>query len=444
MIKNSLENILKTSFIAGSINFLATVYFIANVDKIDYGSYLIIFGIFAFAPRILQGIDDLVVRFNHEIKKKNANFFFCFSVTLKLSLSILIVTIIVIIFKKFFLNVEVNFSNKYKTLFIIIIFAQCILSSLRQILFNFVLSKLKYKKIYKINFIVSIVGFFGTLLIVKNFQSSIIFYIALQLITNVIQIIYFLNDLSKKVLDIEIKNWNLKFIYFYYKNYIKKYALPISASHGVSYFQKDHGPNAIIGSFFGPEIISIIAISKLFYEFIHNFLSNVLRKLYPVYFFFNNKKLLKKSIFRKIFYLGNFAYLVVGIIFLIFYEIYFNKMGLDTNQINFIVFLIISYEFAFKFTASYLGIGLPISKNTKGIFYANIVKTIASLIIVFLGVYFEKYIICILGLTFGHIMIVPLLLKYCPKNIKLPEMKIAFFINISLYGILVYKLIPYL
>ena len=69
---------------------------------------------------------------------------------------------------------------------------------------------------------------------------------------------------------------------------------------------------------------------------------------------------------------------------------------------NFLVFLIISYEFAFKFTASYLGIGLPISKETKGIFYANILKTIISLSIVSMGVILNNYLICILGLTFGH------------------------------------------
>ena len=128
-------------------------------------------------------------------------------------------------------------------------------------------------------------------------------------------------------------------------------------------------------------------------------MSNILKKLYPVYFFYNTKKPLNKKIFKKIFYFGNFTYFLIGIIFLFFYELYFEKMGIKTNLMNFLVFLIISYEFAFKFTASYLGIGLPISKETKGIFYANILKTIISLSIVSMGVILNNYLICILGLT---------------------------------------------
>ena len=114
IIKSSLENILKTSLIAGSINFISTVYFVANVIKIDYGSYLIIFGIFAFAPRILQGIDDLVVRFNHETKKRK-ELFLNFSLTLKFSLTFYCYLLYILCLKIFF-NIEVNFLSKYKTI----------------------------------------------------------------------------------------------------------------------------------------------------------------------------------------------------------------------------------------------------------------------------------------------------------------------------------------
>lgn len=429
IFKSAIKNIFKTSIFAGGITFLVNLFFLANVNKPDYGIYLIIIGLFAFSSRLLQGVDDVIIRFFNEKKNKQQNSFFITSLIIKIFLTFVAGIIVIIFFSDYINSFQLSINIYSLKYFILIIFIFSFILCIKQLFLCLMYSCLEYDKIYSINLFTSVINAFLIIVLVSKYQSNIIYFIWINITITSFQLVYYFFTFSKIQIQ-KSKNVSFsKYLKYYFKEYYVKYGLPISISHGLGYFNKDHGPNVFIGTFFGPEILAIISICKTVFEFIHNFVSNVLRKLYPVYFHYNSINAIKNKIFKNIFLAGNLIYILIGLLLLASYHSYFNYMNIENNGLNFLIYLIFAFEFIFKFTPSYLGISIPTSKDTRGVLYSNFFRSLISLIFIFIGIFLENVLISLAGITFGIIISIPLLLRYCPKNFKIKEIKVFFIIN---------------
>lgn len=440
VFKENIKNILKTSFFSGGLNFLSSILYLIYVDKYEYGIYLILLGIFAFAGRILQSFDDLIIKFQIKNENTNAKRFLITAFFLKINIFILISVLSLIILNRFpglVIETKINFSK----IFIFLILFLCALNTIKTFLLCSVYSNLQHKAAFKINLYTSIIFFFLTLILITYLGASIFYFVGINIILSLLQIIFY----AKLVFKFANKfNNNQKIIkknyfLFFYRNYLKKFSLPMSANHFLGYFNKDHGANVILGAAFGPEIVSVIAICKNLYEFFHNFINNFIIKIYPLYFHYLKIKKIKIQLFKKIFLFGNLFYLFVFIFLIIFKDFYFSFMQLKNMEIYSMIYIIISFEFAFKFIPSYLSHGILVSTNTIGVLTANIFRTFISSILIFIGIYYNNILISLLGYTFGIIFSVPILISFLQPALKFGEIKLFFIINLfASFGLIYY------
>lgn len=440
VFKENIKNILKTSFFSGGLNFLSSILYLIYVDKYEYGIYLILLGVFAFAGRILQSFDDLIIKFQRKNENNNAKRFLITAFFLKINIFILISVLSLIILNLFpglIIETKINFSK----IFIFLILFLCVLNTIKTFLLSSVYSNLQHKTVFKINFYTSIIFFFLTLILITYLGASIFYFVGINIILSLLQIIFYAELVFKFANKFNNNQKIIKknYFLFFYRNYLKKFSLPMSANHLLGYFNKDHGANVILGAAFGPEIISVIAISKNLYEFFHNFINNFIIKIYPLYFHYLKIKKIKIQLFKKIFLFGNLFYFFVFIFLIIFKDFYFSFMQLKNMEIYSMIYIIISFEFAFKFIPSYLSHGILVSKNTIGLLTANIFRTFISSILIFIGIYYNNILISLLGYTFGIIFSVPILISFLQPSLKFGEIKLFFIINLfASFGLIYY------
>ena len=427
----SIKNIFKASLFAGCLNFLTLVLFLKYVNKYEYGNYLILFSLFAFAGRTLQGIDDIILRFQNANLNNNFKKFLITAFFIKISFFILISVLCLVIIYQFpslTIYTEKNISK-------ILLFSTLLLSfliTIKTFLISSVYSKLLYKSVFKKNTLTSIINFILTLILVAYFEASVIYFIWMSILLEVLQILLYADLVFQFINKFQNRKkiMQKKYFLFFYKNYVKSYALPLVGNNIFSYFNKDHGTNVVLGAVFGPQFVSIISISKLLFEFIHNFISNFIRKLYPVYLHYQKLNKIRANFFKKIFYFGNSFYILICFILLFFKDYYFSFMRMENTKTNILIFIIISFEFIFKFMPSYLGLSIPVSKKTIGLLISNLFRTIVTWIFVFIGVYYNNILVCLLGHIFGIIVSTPILYNVCQPIFKFNQIKILFLIQL--------------
>ena len=119
MFADHIKNILKTSLLAGSINFIAFYIFMINADKTEFGIYLILTGLFALPSRLTEGINDTIIRFGYENRKDDNEFtllLFTSAIILYLVASIIVILIIS------FISVFLKNGNLYSSSLIFTVF----------------------------------------------------------------------------------------------------------------------------------------------------------------------------------------------------------------------------------------------------------------------------------------------------------------------------------
>jgi O-antigen/teichoic acid export membrane protein len=221
-----------------------------------------------------------------------------------------------------------------------------------------------------------------------------------------------------------------KYFIFFYKEYCKNFALPLSGSYFLTYLNKDHGANVLLGSAFGPEIVSVIAITKNLYEAIHKFINNFIIKIYPMYLHHIKTKKIKNIIFKKIFYFGNLLYFAIFCLLIFFKDVYFSVMDLKNTKMYSIIYIIVSINFLIKFLPSYLTHVINVSINTKSILISNFFITFFVTIFSFIGIYYQNILVCLIGYIVGFVSVTPHLFKSCPPDFKFNDIKYFFILQI--------------
>ena len=213
MFADHIKNILKTSLLAGSINFIAFYIFMINADKTDFGIYLILSGLFALPSRITEGINDTIIRFGYENRKDDNEFtllLFTSAIILYLVASIIVILIIS------FISVFLKNGNLYSSYLIFTIFLFVFLNVIKGFLISLHSSKLNYNFIFKINLSGSIIFFIVIILIVNKFNSEVIYFLWINIIISFFQIL-FLKDFKIN----NLKFFRKKKFFYYYNKYFK-------------------------------------------------------------------------------------------------------------------------------------------------------------------------------------------------------------------------------
>ena len=425
-IKVIIKKIISTSLVAGSLNFLSNILFLRHVDKYEYGLYIILIGVFALSNRLTLSVDNSVLRFQRN-KWPEESYFLITSFLIKLFIYILVSLISYSTINTFpeLLNLDKNDLFK-KIIFFTIIFS-C-LDGVNSFLLNSARAKLKYSLIFKTNTITSFLFMVMILIITYIFNADIIFYIWATCIVALIQILSYGSTIS---LAKTKKIKKLLYLQYYFKNYFKKYTLPLTGNHFFAYLSKDHGPNIILGSFFGPEKIAALSIVRYIFDFFHNNVGNFMQKLIPVYHNFKNT--LDTSILKKIFFLGNFFYLIIGFTVIFFKDFYLPFFKLEVNLFYSLILTILTLEFIFKFSNLYLTYSILLSKDTFALLIASIIRTIVTILFFLIGINLNDFFISIIGFGFGILSSAPILLVYSSPEKKFVEVNFIIIINLLCY-----------
>jgi O-antigen/teichoic acid export membrane protein len=439
IFKKNINTILKTSFLSGGLNFLSSFLFLIYVDKIQYGLYLILLGLFAISGRVLQSIDDLIVRFQKMKENINHKEFFFTAFFIKIIIFILI-SFLCLTILYLFPGLIINSQNNISKLFICSILFLCFLNSTKTFLISLMYSNLLYNFIFRINLLTSIIFFFLTLILITYLGANILYFIYMNIILGLLQITFY-GNLCFKIISKFRKARKIihkKYFLFFYKKYCKNFALPLSGNYFLAYFNKDHGANLLLGAAFGPEIVSVIAIAKNLYEYVHNFINNFIIKLYPIYLHYSGIKKTPNIFLKKIFYSGNLIYLAIFFFMIFFKDFYFSLMNLNNTKLHSIIFIIVSFDFVIKFLPAYLTHATNLSRSTNSILISNLFKTFFVSVFFLIGIYYQNILICLIGYIAGYLSTVPYLYKSCPFDFKFKEINYLFILQICIILILVY------
>ena len=426
-IKTIIKNIISTSLIAGGLNFLSAILFFRYVNKYEYGLYIILLGIFALSNRLTLSIDNTVLRFQRKNWQDERHFFIT-SFLIKLFIFILVSLISYNTINTLPDLINLDKNDQFKSIIFFTLVFSC-LDGINSFLLNSARAKLKYYLIFKTNTITSFLYMIMTLTIILIFDADIIFFIYANCIVTIIQILCYgslisLTKSNKKKLSL--------YLQYYFKNYFKKYTLPLTGNHFMGYLSKDHGPNIILGSFFGPEKIATLSIIRYVFDFFHNNFGNFINKLVPLYHNFNKKKN-TTILFKKIFFLGNFFYLIIGFTVICLKDIYLPFLKLEINSFYSFILIILALEFIFKFSNLYLTYSILLSKDTFGLLIANTIRAVVTILFFFTGIVLNDFFISIIGFGFGFLSSAPILLAYTSPEKKFKEIIIIIIINLLCY-----------
>lgn len=325
------------------------------------------------------------------------------------------------------LNYDKNYQLE-KIIFFVIIFTT--LNSFNSFFINYTRAKLKYNLIFKTSAWTAFLYAFLIIIIVYIFNADVVFFICANSVIILVQIICYAKLISLKEIRRKKRKLSL-YLPYYFKNYFQNYTLPLTGNNFLGYLSKDHGPNVILGSFFGPEKIATLSMISYLFNFFHNNLGNFIQKIIPVYH--NYRRIVTFRILKKIFFLGNFYYLLIGIFLIYSKDFYFSFMKLEINSFNSTILIILTLEFLSKFSNLYLSNLILLSKNTAGLLISNISRTAFAILFFYISIILNNFFIGIIGLGFPILLAVPVLLAYSPPRQKFIEIKLIFIITLFCY-----------
>lgn len=427
MFADHIKNILKTSLLAGSINFIAFYIFMINADKTDFGIYLILSGLFALPSRITEGINDTIIRFGYENRKDDNEFtllLFTSAIILYLVASIIVILIIS------FISVFLKNGNLYSSYLIFTIFLFVFLNVIKGFLISLHSSKLNYNFIFKINLSGSIIFFIVIILIVNKFNSEVIYFLWINIIISFFQIL-FLKDFKIN----NLKFFRKKKFFYYYNKYFKKYSLPLFGNHILSFFSKEHFSNLILGISFGPEILTNIAIVRGIFDFVQNYVGKFIRKLHPIYHSLIDGE--KRSKYLRLFLnSGNIFYAIFAVFMYLFQDTLFLIFKLEKTEFISLIFLLIAVEFTVKFINLYYNNLIILGSKTLSSFVSNFLKMIIVIIFMIVGSFFQNIYILLLGPGVANLISALLIYKDINYKFKFFENRIFQLINFTVYILL--------
>ncbi len=390
-IKSSVFPLLKTSVFAGGLNLVSLLYFIANTSKESYGLFVTLLSFFSIFQQFISGYDESLLRFlPGEVEKKRYTLIGNI-ILIKFVLAVSVIICLLFVGTEIYKILKIT-NIEYDTFYYLFLILNV---KLMVLVFHgtfekTILSFKLYNSFLIINGCVASINLMGTYIVVQIFNCQIIYYAILNLITITISMVFgflCIQHHNNRILFKIINQMNFTNFYLDYSNFIKKYSVPLNI---VSLFSlaKNHGLNLILARFAGVELVGILSVIRVSFDFLHNFFSNTLNKLYPVIFNkiekINDLKLTKFYIKLYIIIIS-IRLLIIGCLFCLG-KFILNMLGIHDNNLALYMFYIYGIEFFCQHFLTYLNLCIAAGKSTHGIMLGSIVRSMVGSILM-IGMY---------------------------------------------------------
>lgn len=383
-LSESLQYLLKTSLFAGLLNIFSLLYFIKSSNNEDYGLYILLLSIYALPQVIISGLDESILRFLDEKNTINKRHLIMCTLGFKylITLPILLIIILNYEFIKYFFNI----ANSSYTILIIILCIRFTMIPLQNTIDTAILATRRYQFLYIKNILGAVANTIGTILIVEILNSEIIMYATLNtllIIVSILFILYNINKQSSVLKKINLSNFNLSIIRQEYNNTFKSYSIPLNAVSMLSYI-KNHAPNFFLAKYGTLEMITFFNIIKLPFDFIHNYIGNILKKMIPILLRkLNYHTIDGENYARYLLIYGFFTRIILSLILTTFKDHYLMIMNVEeSNLVNFI-FIILLIDFILQFFMTYLILDISLGKSTQPILIGSIFRFLSLIFLMF-------------------------------------------------------------
>lgn len=389
--KNSFSRILIYLFSSSIINyailFLISILIFKNVDKSDYGLYVVLMSIFAILELFMGGYNQSIARYLKEkIPQEDKQQIILYIFYYKYLLLIIFLLILFILnYFGFFPYIINNYSSIEDNIHNYIVIA--ILNSIVSIMLG--LSTVILTSLYYYRF----VNFFN---ILKNL-TYLICVLCLIFITNEYLIFLYTNFfislilltiLSLKIIK-EHKEYSflglikIKFEISVYKKYLHSYATPLTMTSLLTYV-KNHLPIIILGKDFELEDVAVFSILKNFFKALHTLTGSFIGALNSRFVEMRNNKKKFQIVINAIYYGTLIMRIFIYGMVILFIKYLFMIYNLDDNYINKLLVSILGIEFIIAGMMSIYGTLISLKTNTKQLVYISVGRFFLECILIYL------------------------------------------------------------
>jgi len=366
--------------------FITSAIIFRNVDKSDYGLYVILLSLFALAELFMGGYNQAIARFIKEkipLKDKQQIILYTFYYKYLVLAVFLILSFIFVKYDllEFLINDFASVSNVVSNFFYIVI-VNSIVSIFVGISTTTLTSLFKYRFVNNLEILRNITY----LVIVLNlvfYTNDYMIYLCVNTSLNILILVilsykmyrefneYTIFSLLKLKLDISI-----------YSRYLLSYATPLTMVSIITYV-KNHLPIIILGKEFELENVAVFAIMKNFFKAMHSLIGSFVNSLTSKFITFKENEKKFKLVMNSLYYSNLIIRTLIYIVLIMTIKYFFMIYKLDNMYINHLIFYILGFEFIIAGIMDNYGIVLNLGKSTKNLLYIGIIKMTFELVLIY-------------------------------------------------------------
>lgn len=377
---------LSSNLINYGLLFITSAIIFRNVDKSDYGLYVILLSLFALAELFMGGYNQAIARFIKEkipLKDKQQIILYTFYYKYLVLAVFLILSFIFVKYDllEFLINDFASVSNVVSNFFYIVI-VNSIVSIFVGISTTTLTSLFKYRFVNNLEILRNITY----LVIVLNlvfYTNDYMIYLCVNTSLNILILVilsykmyrefneYTIFSLLKLKLDISI-----------YSRYLLSYATPLTMVSIITYV-KNHLPIIILGKEFELENVAVFAIMKNFFKAMHSLIGSFVNSLTSKFITFKENEKKFKLVMNSLYYSNLIIRTLIYIVLIMTIKYFFMIYKLDNMYINHLIFYILGFEFIIAGIMDNYGIVLNLGKSTKNLLYIGIIKMTFELVLIY-------------------------------------------------------------
>ena len=390
--KTSLNKSISYLFASNIFNFvivfISSIFVFRNINKDDYGLYVLILSIFAIVELFMGGYNQSITRFLKEnIPAKDKTQIIIYTIYYKYFILSIFLFLIFIIYQIDFIKYLIRDYSEVSDIvdkYILVAVLGSILSVLSGIS-STILTTLYHYKITNNSLIIKNSCYLICVMFLMYFTDDYLIFLYVSLCLNLILFLFLSFVLSSKYPEYAIymllKN---KLDLTIYKKYLWSYATPLTLISILTYV-KNHLPILILGKEFELEYVAIFSIVKKFFKTLHTISGSFFQPLLSKFIAIKNESINEyKFIMNNLYYASFFLRILIYVTLLFLSDYFFMIYKIEQTYIYGLIFSILGFEFIIAGMMTVYGTILNTNKSNKYLLYTSIIRFAVELSLIYL------------------------------------------------------------
>lgn len=389
--KNSLSRIiiylLSRGILTYMILFVTSILIFRNVDKSDYGLYVVLMSLFAIVELFMGGYNQAIARYlKEDIPLIDKQQIILYTFYYKYILLVVFLSILFILKNYGLLKYLINNYKSVESIinyFLEITVLNSIILVMIGISSTILTSLYQYRFVTTMSIIRNLSYLFVVVGLIFITDDYLIYLYSSFLLSIILLMIYAYKIISLFPEYSILTLIKIKLDFSIYKRYLMTYASPLTAVSLLTY-AKNQLPIIILGKEFELADVAIFSIIKKLFKALHSLIGSFLGSLTSKFVTIQKDK--NKFIkVMNILYYGTFIIRVsIYLVMILMLKYFFIIYKLDDNITNRLVFYILGLEFVVAGIMNSFGVLLTLKTTTKYILYISIGRFIVEISLIYL------------------------------------------------------------